>query len=138
MAQPKIPLGRDPAFDGFLGAPVGEDRTGANVTVLSMLARLDVDPWVEASELSRMPDAPARKRLEALLTRFKDVPAHLPDRDRVASALLALLPRQEISAGPSSNGAAHRTMNLPFGARLYWIIATTVLLVWIAALAQGN
>jgi hypothetical protein len=138
MAQPKIQLGRDPAFDGFLGAVVGEDKTGASVTVLSMLARLDVDPWREASELSSMPEAPAQKRLEALLARFKDVPALVPDQGQGALALLDLLPRRTISAGPSAGGAVPQIMNLPFGAPAYWIIATVLFLVWTVALTQEN
>jgi len=37
------PDGND--FDPFLFASVGEDRNGANVTVISALARLGLDPW---------------------------------------------------------------------------------------------
>ena len=35
-------------FDKFLGAPVGEGRNGTPLSVLSALARLNVDPWHEA------------------------------------------------------------------------------------------
>jgi hypothetical protein len=33
-----------PEFDEFLGAPISEDRNGTTLSVLSALARLDVDP----------------------------------------------------------------------------------------------
>ncbi|MDF2117845.1 hypothetical protein PY365_19885 [Roseiarcaceae bacterium H3SJ34-1] len=42
-------------FDDFLFAPVGEDRNGMIVSLLSALARLDIDPWEEAAELARLP-----------------------------------------------------------------------------------
>ncbi len=37
-----------PEFDRFLLAFVGEDRKGNAVTVLSALARLELEPWEEA------------------------------------------------------------------------------------------
>ena len=43
-----------PEFDEFLWASVGEDRNGTGLSVLSALARLDVDPWQEANSLARM------------------------------------------------------------------------------------
>ena len=35
-------------FDRFLYASVGDDNNGMPLTVLSALARMDVDPWEEA------------------------------------------------------------------------------------------
>ena len=49
-------LGQDPKYEPFLYAPVGDDRRGATVTVLSMLARLGVDPWGEAAGLASLPE----------------------------------------------------------------------------------
>jgi hypothetical protein len=34
-------------FDDFLFAPIGEDRNDMPLSVLSALARLDIDPWQE-------------------------------------------------------------------------------------------
>ena len=47
-------------FDKFLGAPIGEGRNGTPLSVLSALARLDVDPWQEAASLARMPSGRGR------------------------------------------------------------------------------
>jgi hypothetical protein len=66
-------LGQDTTFQRFLGATVGKDNRATDVTVLSMLARLNVDPWDEASELSKMSHAPVRSRLNTLWVRFTDV-----------------------------------------------------------------
>jgi hypothetical protein len=43
-----------PEFDEFLEASIGEDRNGTTLSVLSALARLEVDPWQEATNLARM------------------------------------------------------------------------------------
>jgi len=37
-------LGQDPQYAPFRSAPMGEDRRGTSVTVLSVFARLGVDP----------------------------------------------------------------------------------------------
>jgi hypothetical protein len=42
-------------FDDFLFAPIGEDRNDTPLSVLSVLARLDIDPWQEADKLARLP-----------------------------------------------------------------------------------
>ena len=128
----------DPAYGPFLGAAVGEDGTGADVSVLSMLARLDVDPWTEATDLSHMQERPARQRLEDLLTLFTDVPTLVSDQGRVASMLLALLPRRANGVRLPQVAASHAKTLLPTEAPLYWIIWTILILGWITALAQGQ
>lgn len=40
-------------FDAFLFAAIGEDRNGMPLSVVSFLARMDLDPWYEASSLAR-------------------------------------------------------------------------------------
>jgi hypothetical protein len=55
-----------PEFDQFLGASIGEDRNGTGLSVLSALARLDVDPWKEATSLARLPREAAAVRLTEL------------------------------------------------------------------------
>ena len=46
-------LGSD--FNDFLYAPISEGRNGMLLSVLSALARLDVDPWEEAAQLAQLP-----------------------------------------------------------------------------------
>lgn len=139
MAASPQKLDRDPVFARFLAAPVGEDGRGTSVTVLSMLARLDVDPWVEAADLTKMPEATARQRLEALLERFKDVPTLVSDRGRLALGLLAYLPRQTGTTRPSSDGTGKARLALPVsGVLIYWIIGTALVLGWVLKLAQGG
>ncbi|MGY9047657.1 hypothetical protein P775_07100 [Puniceibacterium antarcticum] len=137
MANSTTQLTRDPAFDRFLGAAVGEDRHGTNVTVLSMFARLGIDPWDEASDLAGMADVPARKRLQALLSRFKDVPALVANSGEVVARLLAFLPEASASPRRAPDGTTAGLALPRLGAPIHWIIATVLLLVWLAVMAQG-
>jgi hypothetical protein len=82
-----------PEFDKFLGASIGAGRNGTMVSVLSALARLDVDPWQEAAALARMPREAATKRLTALIAALpRESSAELPSQT-IAGDLVALLPR---------------------------------------------
>jgi hypothetical protein len=54
-------------FDPFLYASVEEGGNGARLSVLSALARLDIDPWQEAANLARMSRESATQRLSSLI-----------------------------------------------------------------------
>jgi hypothetical protein len=84
-------------FDDFLFASIGDDSTGAPVSMLTALARLDVDAWEEAATLSRMPRESAAQRLAALLASLPNSPA-ATESASVATRLVALLHRR--SAAP--------------------------------------
>jgi hypothetical protein len=83
-----------PEFQDFLYAPVGDDRNGMLLSVLSALARLNVDPWQEAAELSYLPRATAIQRLASLLAALPGGSSAYPDIGNVAARLIALLPRR--------------------------------------------
>lgn len=136
MAYAPPQLGQDPKFDPFLYAPLGEDQRGSSVTVLSMLARLGIDPWREASELSKLPEAAARVRLDAVLARFHDVSSPITDRGKTVRKLLAFLPRAAPSARSSAATGSDGLAFPQLGAWFYWIVAATLFLGWIANLAQ--
>jgi hypothetical protein len=94
-----------PEFDDFLFAPIGEDRNGMLLSVLSALARLDVDPWQEAAKLARLPVGAAARRLAGLLAGLPDGATAHPDPGPTATRLIALLPSQQgdgldVSAAP--------------------------------------
>jgi len=80
-------------FDDFLYAPVGEDGNGMRLSVLSALARLDVDPWQEAAKLARLPGKTAIERLASLIAALPDGPSAQRDAGTIAARLIALLPR---------------------------------------------
>jgi hypothetical protein len=80
-------------FDKFLGAPIGEGRNGTPLSVLSALARLDVDPWREAASLAGMQTDAAAARLTALIVALPDAPTKDVPAKTVAASLVALLPK---------------------------------------------
>ncbi len=110
-------------FDRFLYASVGEDSDGMPLTVLSALARVDVDPWEEASKLTHLPKKRAVTRLALLLGAVRNVPAVGLDPAHIAAALITLLPcpRDRVSpmlkavvaqAAPTKNPAIVTTLLL--------------------------
>ncbi len=84
-------------FDKFLFAPIGEDKNGMLLSVLSALARLDVDPWQEAAALTRLLGDAAVRRLTSLIAALPDLPSARLEPGVIADRLVALLPRR---AGP--------------------------------------
>jgi hypothetical protein len=81
-------------FNDFLFAPIGEDQNGMLVSVLSGLARSDVDPWQEAARLAQLPGESATRRLAALIGALPDRAVPFPDPRMIATRLIALLPRR--------------------------------------------
>ena len=80
-------------FNAFLFSPIGEGRNGMPLSVVSLLARCDVDPWLEAASLAAMPADAAARRLDSLIRALPDQPLTLPDSRTIATRLIALLPR---------------------------------------------
>lgn len=131
-------MGQNPALEGFLRAIVGQDVNGSDVSVISMLARLEVDPWHEACDLAAMPDAPARKRLNDLMTRFEDVPTLARDQGKVVSTLLDLLPRKKAAASTEPGDVVPSLLALAMHIPLLWYAVAFIALGWINYLAQGQ
>jgi hypothetical protein len=86
-------------YNGFLYALVGEDKNGAFLTVLSMLARQNVDPWEEAADLSRLPRDSAMQKLISMITASAGQPSTTAELRAVADRVIALLPGRVASAG---------------------------------------
>ena len=84
----------DSEFDTFLYAPVGEDGNGLLLSVISALARLDLDPWIEAAKLAQLPVKAASERLAGLISTLPQEALAQPDPGEIADRLVRLLPRQ--------------------------------------------
>jgi hypothetical protein len=90
-----------PEFNDFLYAPIGADRNEMPLSVLSALARLDLDPWKEAAELSELPQDTATQRLAMLIARLPGGRWGQADLEPIADRLIVLLPpRSGISKVP--------------------------------------
>jgi hypothetical protein len=94
-----------PEFDDFLYAPIGADDGEMQLSVLSALARLDLDPWQEAAELSELPKGTATQRLAALIARLPGGRWTLADSRAMADRLIEHLPspgRFELPLAPKT------------------------------------
>lgn len=115
-------------FDSFLFAPVGDEKNGMVLSVLSALARLGVDPWREAADLARMPRVAANRRLAALIAALPDAPATWSQPGTIADRLIALLPR-----GDNTSTASRATLRAadaaPKSQRVVRVIAINLLLM---------
>jgi hypothetical protein len=92
-------------YNDFLYAPVGEDRDGTPVTVLSALARQNVDPWEEAADLSLLPGDTAIKRLTSMIAVLPPQSSTHSDPTEVARRLMTLLPRRVDSISGTENAS---------------------------------
>jgi hypothetical protein len=89
-----------PEFDDFLFAPIGEERNGMLLSVISALARLDIDPWQEAANLAQLPGTTATRRLASLIASLPDRPSPNLDPGTIAARLIARLPRRASFTAP--------------------------------------
>jgi len=95
-------------FNAFLFAPIGADDRGRQVTVVSALARLDLDPWDEADRLSRLPDETAARSISMVISRFPEIPLGVAGARQTAIRLVGLLPKRLLG----------NQMKPPFGAKV--------------------
>ncbi|MFZ2005863.1 MAG: hypothetical protein WB697_10435 [Stellaceae bacterium] len=98
-------------FNDFLFAPIGEERNGMLLSVVSALARLSVDPWQEAANLAELPGATATHRLASLIATLPERPLTDLDPEANAARLIACLPRRVRSSATSF--AASRSGTVP-------------------------
>ena len=71
--------------------------------LLSALARLDVDPWQEATSLARMPREAAAMRLSALIDTLPPEPRRRSIKDERRRSVRAVAEGQVSNAHPSEN-----------------------------------
>ena len=82
-------FGLSPEFDDFLFARINADSEETPLSMLSVLARLGLDPWEEAAKLAQLPPASAAQRLVSLIA---TIPSAYPDPGTVSNRLICLLP----------------------------------------------
>jgi hypothetical protein len=100
-------------FNEFLYAPVGSERNGMTLSLLSALARLNLDPWAEAAGLSRLPKHTAAQKLASLIARLPPGAWAQADCYAIADRLIELLPHPSGSDPSSSkDGRGSRRINL--------------------------
>jgi hypothetical protein len=119
-----------PEFDKFLYAPIVE-----NLSVLSALARLDIDPWQEAVSLARMPRDAAAARLSALIEAQPHARAGAILSRTSAADLIALLPNLKAPYVRSSSSALAAAPGVRETRVLFVLSAFVVMMLIVCALA---
>jgi hypothetical protein len=98
--RPEYSLGHS-QFNAFLFALVGEEKSGLQLTVLSALARLGLDPWEEAERLSTLSEEAATSALTARLADLPNDSWKTVDSRSIAVHLVSYLPKRSSSQGGS-------------------------------------
>ena len=122
-------------FNDFLYSPIGEDKNGLLVTVLSALARQNADPWQQAADLDGLPRDSAVQKLTSIICALPGHRSMPDDPTPIAVRLIALLPGRGAALGRRSNAAdtllAGRPPSLPqWPPKSLWIFAYVALLLF--------
>jgi hypothetical protein len=100
-------------FGDFLYAPIGDERNGMTLSLLSALARLNMDPWEEAARLSQLPRRTAAQKLASLIARLPPGAWTQADCCTIANRLIELLPHPGgCDASSAEEGRGSRRINL--------------------------
>jgi hypothetical protein len=127
-------------FNVFLFTRIGEDRNDTPLSVLSALARLNIDPWQEAAELARLPREAATQRLASSIAALADGPPTNLQHGTSAAGLIALLPRHAISetASRGTSPDAGAATKFRAGLCMYAIFIIVMMTAqWIVASRQA-
>jgi hypothetical protein len=92
-------------FNDFLFAPIGDEGNGMTLSVISALARLDIDPWGEAARLSDLSKERAVQALAPIIARLPGGRWAPADSRDIAMRLVAFLPRRDRIAPPTAAAA---------------------------------
>ena len=124
-------------FNEFLFAPIGEEANGLPLSVVSALARLDIDPWQEAARLTALPKELATSALDSSIRRLPAGRWSHTDTRKIAVRLIGLLPRRGIAAPSGKAGPGARAKASP--SNVAWlIIAALGGALLFATLANGT
>jgi hypothetical protein len=110
-------------FNAFLFASTGKEENGMPLSVVSALARLEIDPWQEAARLSDLPEDRAVSALDRLLRRLPAPGWDEAETRNIAARLIKLLPRRAAAAQPGARQAGSGTKT---GPALVWLLVAAL------------
>jgi hypothetical protein len=105
-------------LNAFLYADLGTEQNGSTLTMLSVLARLDQDPWVEAARWARLPKAAAVDGLVSIIDGIGLAPQTASSTRAAAARLVLLLPAAEWRPSLATASLPTPTAARAFGASL--------------------
>ncbi len=92
MTQSDVFALKNTGLEPLLFSEVGDEGNGSRLTVLSLLARLGLDPWAEAARWVTLPKNAAIACLAANIERMPLSPQALAEAQSTATRLVRLLP----------------------------------------------
>ena len=96
-------------FNEFLFASIGKEGNGMPLSVVSALARLEVDPWQEAARLADLPKELAAAALDGLIRRLPADGWDHAETRKIADRLIELLPRRAAArSGDAQSGSGEK------------------------------
>jgi hypothetical protein len=120
------PSGLESQYDAFLFASLCETDE-MTLSVLSLLARQDVDPWQEAARLTQLPKAQATNSLAARIWKSNSEQWSQSEASTIAARLIELLPSHSRSSAAWANDGNGRLT--------YWMVAW---LLFMSIAMSGN
>jgi hypothetical protein len=133
MTPPASTFGLGTEFDAFLFAPTGAERNGMPLSVVSLLARMDLDPWQEAASLAALPAETAARKLAAWLEALPESIPKQADTSTTAARLIALLPRRPAAVTRSSAAAVGAVLATPPRALVSTILFAIYMILMVGA-----
>jgi len=118
-------------FNEFLFAFVGKEKSGQQLTVLSALARLGLDPWGEAARLSELPKEAATHALAAAIGALPRGDWKVSDLQSIAVRLVNCLPGRGSPSARSADGRSAGNQKQKSGATKWLVWAAFAVAVFI-------
>ncbi len=118
--RPEYSLGHS-EFNDFLFDIVGAEKNGMQLTVLSALARLGMDPWREAARLAKLPKDAASRALAKIIATLPEGDWKVADARAIAARLVDRLPAgitASVPRPPADRNRASRMAGIP----VLWLI----------------
>jgi hypothetical protein len=130
MANQGSALNVTSRYENFLFAPICDEPGGMRLSVLSALARMNVDPWEEAARLAKLSTPDAERTLISTLNLFPGKRQRSAETEFLAARLIALLPKagQATTAKVATIAGARAQRNINWLVWLCFAIALSFLL----------
>jgi hypothetical protein len=125
-----------PDLDNFLFAPIGEERDGIYLSVVSALTRLGLDPWDEATRLASLARREAVDQLSPMIARLPDTRWSSSQAREIAIGLVALLPTSSSTREPAELRRYGRRKIAP--SATFWLICFLLVAAALVSMAANG
>jgi hypothetical protein len=117
-------------FDDFLFATIGAEHVGVQTTVVSMLGRMNLDPWQAAADFAGRPVKAATLKLAAMILGAPGGSLESGEADATAARLIMLLPRKTVAPHHWS-AALPAAGSLPLSKARLWAVGVAVIVTFV-------